>query len=138
MSELDDILAADLAATAFDADDPACPYDDASYLPAGGAATAVKIALEPATSDQGIDSDATTERIYRRGWLLLSASAISEPAVNDQLTIDGATWGVIAVEQLTPAAARLLLGRLTPIDRTTRGATTTIPAGAAGAVRIGR
>lgn len=104
------ILAADLAATVFDADAVESPTVSISYTPAGGSATPI-VAVPVVPEGGEIDFDGDRADAIERQTLAIpadAASGIATPDRGDTLVLDGETWGVDRVDSIVPGVVAVL------------------------------
>jgi len=105
MSNLTDILAADLGRTAFlgSTDDPMSPLESVTYTPKGGSGSTISIAVMPEEIDdrpaaRGRDHDVAIRRA------IVQASDVASPTIGDTFTLETVDWVLDSVEEANAAA----------------------------------
>jgi len=112
VAKIDEILAADLDATAFDAEADESPSESVTYTPSGGAAATLNAVLEPVFADRTDSGDARHDAASRSIIIRTDAvGGIPSPAVGDAVTVAAEGWVVDLVEWKGRGLAMLRLVR---------------------------
>ena len=110
MANIDDILAADLAATAFDPDATESPVESVTYTPAGGEPVVRNVIMTPAEEVRDEDEDGMRKVKRRSATIRTDAeTGIVAPAIDDSINFDSLDWKVAAIEQAGSGIATLTI-----------------------------
>ena len=104
------IMAADLAATAFDAEATESPAIEIAYTPGGGSETDI-VGVQVVPEGGQIDFDDAREVAVETMMLAIpadAASGITAPDRGDTLVIDEVGWGVERVESITAGVVAVI------------------------------
>lgn len=109
MTNMDAILAADLAATLFDTSLAESPARDVTYTPKGSDAVIVVGVLLAADTELTDDDDGTVKHINREMIIQLDGDNTIDPQPEDSVTIGTDTYQVAAVTSRDASKAILSL-----------------------------
>jgi len=109
MTNMDAILAADLAVTLFDTSLAESPAQDVTYTPKGGVGVTVVGVLLAADTELTDDSDGTIKHVNREMIVQLDGDNAIDPAPADSVTIGSDTYQVAAVTGADASKAILSL-----------------------------
>lgn len=116
MTAIADILAADLAATGFDADATETPAVAANHTSLAAVVTAIHVICEDREKQvvEQPDGQQTTEQFA----CYVQASELASPQIGETMTIGSELFAISGVNKVAAGAAwRLDLQRLTPYER---------------------
>ena len=97
MANIENIIATDMAATAFDTAAAESPSQDVTYTPPGGdevTVTAIVLA-----EDIENTSDELGETKIRRRDIVISTDVVTSPQINASVTIADENWQVVSVSE---------------------------------------
>ncbi len=114
---IQDIIAADLAATAFDDTDDATPVTAITWDPDGDNITCNAIAGSVSISPDYDDGE--NHALTRR--LIVQTADVADPKVGVNVTIGSDTWEVVEVEQVGFGSAAVRVARSVPVARAHEG-----------------
>ena len=118
MSNIDDIMTEDMAATMFDVDTAESPAETVTYTPPGGQAASIIAVFLPEDTD--ISDDEYGDVQIRQQRVIIptdSAIGVQEPVIQAEITRDGTQWRVITIDSKGGGKAILTIRTDTPLSK---------------------
>jgi len=113
-ANIHDIMAADMAATAFDTDAAESPSEETTYTPPGGEGVTVTVIVLPEDIEAADDEQGATQIRRRR---VIMDTGETTPEIRAELTLESIQWKVTAIDNKRPNHAVLTVVSDTPKSR---------------------